>query len=71
MPIYEFYCPKCKQDFEILISLNKTNTVCCEICGNPNVQKKVSSFGIGGGTNRIKSTKSCVGCTANTCSTCK
>jgi len=71
MPIYEFYCPCCQQDFEIIVPLGRENTVRCESCGNPEVKKKVSVFGIGGGTSRIKSNKSCSGCTANSCSTCK
>lgn len=72
MPIYEFICKKCGKHFETLVSIGKENTVTCEACGSKNIQKLLSSFGIGGGSNRLNtSSDTCPTCTTDTCTTCK
>ncbi len=72
MPIYEFICTKCKKHFECLVSIGKENSVSCVSCGSKDIQKMFSSFGIGGGSNRINtSSSSCTTCSATSCDTCK
>ncbi|MFP4081405.1 MAG: FmdB family zinc ribbon protein [Candidatus Aminicenantes bacterium] len=72
MPIYEFVCKKCGKHFESLVSVGREKEVSCEACGSKNIEKLISSFGIGGGSSRISSSSdACPTCTANTCTTCK
>jgi len=72
MPIYEFFCKKCGKHFESLVSIGKEKSISCAACESKDIQKLFSSFGIGGGSNRLSSSSAaCTTCSANTCSTCK
>lgn len=72
MPIYEFTCNKCEKDFEALVSLGKENTVSCLHCGSGDIKKRISAFGIGGGSRRTGSaSSSCSSCSATSCETCR
>lgn len=72
MPIYEFLCQSCGKPFETLIPVGGEKNVACPVCGKRNLQKLLSSFGIGGGSSRIKSSSSaCTTCSATSCDTCK
>ncbi len=72
MPIYEFTCKKCEEHFECLVSIGKEKNVSCASCGSKDIQKVFSSFGIGGGGNRLNSSSAaCTTCSATTCDTCK
>lgn len=72
MPIYEFICKKCGNQFEALVSIGEEKNVSCKSCGNKNVQKLFSSFGIGGGSSRLSSSsEACTTCSTNSCDTCK
>ncbi|MBN1222776.1 MAG: zinc ribbon domain-containing protein [Candidatus Aminicenantes bacterium] len=72
MPIYEFSCRNCGICFETLVSLGAEKKVVCTGCGSQDIRKLISSFGIGGGSDRTKTAgSSCAGCTATSCSTCK
>jgi putative FmdB family regulatory protein len=45
MPIFEFHCPKCDEDFEELVrSPAATDGVTCPTCGTGNVGRKLSVF---------------------------
>jgi putative FmdB family regulatory protein len=45
MPIFEFTCNNCGNDFEELLrSANAINEVECPTCHSPEVEKKVSLF---------------------------
>jgi len=71
MPLYEFCCENCKKKFEALVRLGQEGSVRCESCGGP-VRKLFSTFGVGGGSSRIKSSgHSCSSCASHSCSTCK
>jgi len=48
MPIYEYNCSACEKDFEFLV-MSSSETVTCESCGSRKVEKKFSTFGVGGG----------------------
>lgn len=72
MPIYEFVCKKCGEHFEALVSIGKEKSVSCHECGSKDIQKLLSSFGIGGGSNRLSSSsEACTTCSTKTCNTCK
>ncbi len=72
MPIYEFLCKKCGERFEALVSLGGEKNVSCNACGNKGLEKLISSFGIGGSSNKLKGSASgCDTCSATSCETCK
>lgn len=48
MPIYEYHCAACRKEFEYLV-MSASETVACEACGSKKVEKKFSTFGVGGG----------------------
>ncbi len=59
MPIYEYRCPQCGEKFEKFIrSVNAPQEVVCPRCGNTEVEKTVSLFGLTGGS-RFSSGVSC------------
>ena len=72
MPLYEFICQTCGRRFEALVRIGREQEICCESCGGADLKKLFSSFGIGGGASRIKSSSAgCATCSAKSCSTCK
>jgi putative FmdB family regulatory protein len=71
MPIYEFSCNTCGSTFETLSSIGGEKNVVCVECGSKDIHKLISSFGIGGGGSRVKSSSSCNSCSATSCDTCK
>jgi putative FmdB family regulatory protein len=72
MPIYEFLCKSCGEHFETLVAIGGEKNVSCNTCGNKNLEKLVSSFGIGGGSSKLKNASSgCETCSATSCDTCK
>ncbi|MCS7282275.1 MAG: zinc ribbon domain-containing protein [Anaerolineae bacterium] len=59
MPVYEYRCPKCGEKFEKFVrSASAQNEVVCPRCGNAEVEKMVSLFGLTGSA-RISSGSSC------------
>jgi len=49
MPIYEFVCEECREEFEkFVISASYANQVKCPKCGSEKVTKKISACAIGG-----------------------
>jgi len=72
MPIYEFLCKKCGTHMEALVSFGREKSVSCRNCGNKDLEKLFSSFGIGGGSSKLKaSSDSCATCSATSCDSCK
>lgn len=66
MPIYEYVCKNCGENFEVLVFGNRK--VNCPKCNSENISKKFSSFamkGVGKGNS------SCSTCKASSCSSCK
>jgi putative FmdB family regulatory protein len=74
MPIYEFHCNKCDQDFEYLILGSDKPE--CSSCSSRDVSKLmsacsyVSSGGGGGGGASSSASSSCGGCSASSCAGC-
>ena len=50
MPMYEFSCNECGNEFEELVSLNATQYPPCPGCESENVEKKISVCGSVGGS---------------------
>ncbi len=74
MPIYEYMCGKCNNEFEYLM-LGGDSTVSCPDCDGEKVERLMSacSFKSGGGGGDFSpstSSSSCSGCTSSNCSTC-
>jgi putative FmdB family regulatory protein len=70
MPIYEYTCSECSEEFEELVSGN--SEVKCPSCGSPDVKKKFSLFGMSGVEKPVTSAGSgCGSCSKSTCTSCK
>ncbi len=68
MPIYEFACNGCQEDFELLVFGKQEMR--CPHCGSQDITKKLSLFGMSGGEHPVQSGSSCSGCSKSSCSTC-
>ncbi len=73
MPIYEYHCDNCGQDFEYLVIGNEEPE--CTSCSSKNVSRLMSvcgfmSKGSGGETVKSSSASSCSGCSATSCTSC-
>lgn len=43
MPIYEYVCRECGEEFELLV-INKSEEIKCPKCGSPKLEQQVSGF---------------------------
>jgi putative FmdB family regulatory protein len=70
MPIFDFICEACHEEFEALVLGNKL--ACCPKCRSKNLKKKMSSFAVGGRgkSSNSSSGSQCGGCAGGSCSTC-
>jgi putative FmdB family regulatory protein len=51
MPIYEYRCEECDEDFEVFVrSPSQRANPTCPKCGSHRVRKAISLFGVGGAT---------------------
>ena len=77
MPIYEFACDKCEEQFETLV-FRSDDAVTCPKCGSENVRRVMSVCGFksggekGAASSRMGSgaSSSCAGYGGGSCSTC-
>lgn len=69
MPIFEYKCCKCSEEFEKLVFGNQT--VLCPKCASEDVKKKFSVFGMSGVEHQTSSSSGCTSCSSGSCSTCK
>lgn len=76
MPIFEFHCTNCNQDFEKLVFASDSKVECPQ-CGKTDVRKLMSACAFKVGYHSFmslpsssKSSGSCSGCSATSCSTC-
>ncbi|HXG30421.1 MAG TPA: zinc ribbon domain-containing protein [Thermodesulfobacteriota bacterium] len=44
MPIYEYVCKNCRNEFETLV-LNSDDEIACSECGSTDIEKRFSTFG--------------------------
>jgi putative FmdB family regulatory protein len=73
MPIYEYHCEKCGEDFECLVFGSDKPE--CGACHSKKVTKLMSacgfvSKGAGGQTVTSSAGSSCTGCSAGSCTGC-
>lgn len=70
MPIYEYSCSKCGNEFEALVMNN--DPPCCPVCGSKELEKLMATFAhrTGGSDHSSSSASKCSGCAGKTCSTC-
>ncbi len=45
MPMYEYTCKECNEEFEELVSLSEKENPPCPRCNSKNTEKKMSLFG--------------------------
>lgn len=69
MPIYEYRCEACGLVFERIV-FGSSPRVSCPACGAENVERKPSSFGIGGAARSASGGSSCSGCSRSSCAGC-
>lgn len=76
MPIYEYKCMKCDEEFECIVFGG--DTVTCPECSTDKVKRKMSacSFKSGGSSGDYSassgssSSSGCAGCSGGSCTTC-
>jgi putative FmdB family regulatory protein len=70
MPIYEYKCNQCSEEFEKLV-FGKT-AVECPKCSSSDITKKISSFEMSGVEKPFagSSSSGCTSCTKGSCSSC-
>jgi putative FmdB family regulatory protein len=70
MPIYEYQCCSCNEEFEKLVFGNKE--VKCPKCASKDVKKKLSTFGMSGVDKPFAGSSSgCSSCSKGSCTSCK
>ena len=69
MPIYEYVCQNCGDEFECLVFRDDTPE--CPQCHTKDLKKKMSAFGfsVGGKFTSSASSDSCSSCSSSSCST--
>ncbi len=74
MPVYEYLCKKCGEDFEYLIR-SGSDVPACPKCDGEKLEKKFSSFGFRSAGKDSVDTKSgsssCSSCSSKSCTTCR
>ena len=68
MPIYEYKCNDCGEEFEKLV-FGSNPEVSCPKCNKSNIKKKMSAFGMSGVEKQTSS--GCTSCAKSTCTSCK
>ncbi len=70
MPIYEYQCEECENEFEKLV-WNTSEKITCPKCKSKRVHRMMSAFAFSvGGKFKSTANSSCSGCAATSCSTC-
>jgi putative FmdB family regulatory protein len=62
MPIYEYECKKCGNEFEALVSMSAKENPCCPKCESKKIKKKMSVT--------ASSKSGCGSCASTSCSSC-
>jgi len=72
MPIFEYHCSKCDEDFEKIVSNDKTK-VQCPKCKSRKVSKKISAFSFKSGSKFVAASSQsggCSSCSSHNCGSC-
>jgi putative FmdB family regulatory protein len=73
MPIYEYVCQDCKQEFEVIRSFSQADApIQCTACGGKDNKRKISVFFAESGGKAVSgmSEPSCSSCGGGSCSHC-
>lgn len=49
MPIYEYHCRSCGENFSLIQKMNAKEETTCPSCGSTDVEKKISAFACSSG----------------------
>lgn len=52
MPLYEYECSDCGEEFEVLV-LDSNEIIKCASCDSQNIGKQFSTFGLGSGSESL------------------
>lgn len=71
MPIYEFHCSGCGENFEELV-MGQASTINCPKCKGSEIRKLMSAFAFKAGENFVSSAagSGCGSCSTHNCGTC-
>jgi len=69
MPIYEYKCRKCNEEFEKLVFGN--SEIKCPKCESRDIIKKFSVFGMSGVEKPFSGMSNCNTCNSNSCNNCR
>ncbi|MBI4596409.1 MAG: zinc ribbon domain-containing protein [Candidatus Tectomicrobia bacterium] len=72
MPIYEFKCLQCENEFEKLVYGTNNRKISCPGCSSEDVEKKFSVFGMktSSGFTSSATGSNCGGCSSSSCASC-
>jgi putative FmdB family regulatory protein len=74
MPIYEYVCKSCKQEFEIIRPMSQKDAPLeCEKCGSKKVKRKLSVFSARNESGSVAGTSGgcdCGSCSGGNCNSC-
>ena len=73
MPIYEYVCIDCKEEFELIRPMGAADEPqTCTQCGGEHVKRKLAMFYAKSGGHSVSgsSAPSCSGCAGGDCSSC-
>ncbi|RME79054.1 MAG: zinc ribbon domain-containing protein [Chloroflexi bacterium] len=74
MPLYEFYCPVCRHNFDVRRSISQgTDDVVCPTCASQNVQRvftPVAAFSSGAKGVTALGGSGCATCALTNCTGC-
>ncbi len=59
MPIYEYRCKNCGESFDFFAQRINESPGECPDCGSTDIEKKLSTFSVGGGESSSSSGSSC------------
>lgn len=66
MPLYEYECTACGEQFETLVSSKKKDeTKTCPACGSEKTERMVSTFAVGTASKSVSECTTC--CPGGTC----
>ncbi len=71
MPIYEYRCMECEEEFETLV-LGSAEDIKCPKCSSPNLKRLMSACGFksDGEFTSSSGPSACASCSGGNCSTC-
>lgn len=71
MPIYEYTCQDCHQNFEMIRTMKDADSeLGCSHCQSKNVKRRISLFNASSGGRPITNGGGCSSCAGGSCSSC-